>query len=164
MWRASALRMRALWARVPESVLHRAIGASLLAPSATILGLSRWLTPDPTGVGTHLQLGLGTCVVLTLTGYPCPMCGMTTTFALLADGELLRALGNQPFGVVLFCATLVAAALGALDLALGQGLWRRSLSWVEARETSVAVGILLAMAGGWVYKILLLKGIVPAVP
>ena len=34
-------------------------------------------------MGTHQQLGLPPCNFVTLTGYPCPACGMTTSFALL---------------------------------------------------------------------------------
>jgi len=77
-------------------------------PTLTVLAIARHLQPDPAGVGTHTQLGLGRCPVLALTGYPCPMCGMTTTFALMADLRPVDAALNQPFGVVLFSRCAVS--------------------------------------------------------
>ena len=139
-------------------MIDRAVGLGLALPGAAVLGLARWLEPSPTGVGTHLQLGLNPCVVLALTGVPCPMCGMTTTFAHMADGHLLLALRNQPAGVVLFGLTVVGTALGLYDLVVGSGAWRRTLAWISAREARIALWLLVVMLGGWIYKVLLLGG------
>ena len=147
-----------LWGRgLPVALTNRAVGLGLLLPTGTVLGIARALTPDPAGVGTHRQLGLGPCLVLTLTGYPCPMCGMTTTFSLLAHGELLRAVCNQPFGVVLFSITAATAMVGAADLLSGRGLWRRAFGQIERLETQIAVGLLMGLIAGWAYKIVLMK-------
>ena len=156
-----ALRSTLLGRALPDAILHRLIGLALAVPTGIVLGLARWLVPSPEGMGTHRQLGLGPCVVLTLTGIPCPMCGMTTTFALMADGRVGEALLNQPFGVVLFLATVSAFLLGLWDLTRALGRWRDVLDWVLARETAVAVAILVGLFGGWTYKILLAKEILP---
>lgn len=37
--------------------------------------------------GTHRQLGLPPCTLKTITGIPCPSCGMTTTISLLMHGD-----------------------------------------------------------------------------
>lgn len=136
--------------------LTRGIGVALFAPSATVLGIAAWLTPDPRGFGTHTQLGLGQCTFLHFTGYPCPMCGMTTTFTLMAHARPLDALLNQPFGVVLFSVTAGAAVVGAADVVSGSGvagrLWRR----VQRQERAFAFALLAGMLLGWVYKILLM--------
>lgn len=153
-----------LFDRIPRRIQDRIIGLGLFAPGITVLGLARWLTPDASGVGTHQQLGLGGCSVLTLTGWPCPMCGMTTTFSHLAHFELIQGLLNQPFGLYLFSATLIATALGLSDLLVPRGRWRKALRWVERRETAVAVSLLVGMFAGWVYKSALMHGFLPWSP
>lgn len=142
--------------------MNRLVGLALAVPSGAVLGIARWLVPSPTGLGTHRQLGLSGCVVLTLTGVPCPMCGMTTTFALLADGQVLAALANQPFGVALFSATVLVFLVGVLDAARGRGAWRDLLRWVLDRETAIAIAILAGLLAGWTYKILLVEEILPS--
>jgi hypothetical protein len=77
-----------------------------------VLGIARALTPDPSGVGTHLQLGLPRCGFLALTGLPCPACGLTTAFAHMARGELAQAASAHALGVLLFALTLGSIPLG----------------------------------------------------
>ena len=131
----------------------RSIGLALFLPSATIIGLARWLEPDPSGVGTHLQLGLSECFVLERMGLPCPMCGMTTTFSLMAHFDPITAILNQPFGVVLFLLTLVACTVGIMDLVRPDRNWLKAARWLGARDRSLALALLAAMIGGWLYKI-----------
>ncbi|MDP2315456.1 MAG: DUF2752 domain-containing protein [Pseudomonadota bacterium] len=131
---------------------NRTVGLLLGLPSATVVGLAAWLTPATQGFGTHMQLGLGGCAMLTMTGWPCPMCGMTTTFALMAHFRPLDAFVNQPFGVVLFSLTLLTALLGIADMVTGRGVIRQAFRWVGRREQLLAVGLLVGMIGGWIYK------------
>jgi hypothetical protein len=138
----------------PPVPLNRAVGLVLALPSWTVLGLAAWLTPSPRGYGTHLQLGLGECTMLHLTGYPCPMCGMTTTFTLFAHLRPIDAVVNQPFGIVLFSTTVAAAAIGLADLLSGRGYWRVALRWVDRRESRLAAVLMFGMLGGWVYKVI----------
>lgn len=135
----------------------RLLGFAVLVPSAALLGLSHQLVPDPTGMGTHHQMGLGTCTILSMTGWPCPTCGMTTTFALAADGRLLAAFVNQPFGFALFLGTALAAGLGLADLLVPRRRLRRVGAWVWAREGIVALALLLGMLLGWVWKLALVQ-------
>ena len=81
-----------------------------------MLAASRWLTPSSTGVGTHEQLGLPPCGMLAWLGIPCPACGLTTSFAHLAHGDVLAALQVHPLGLPLFLVTCsaVPATLWAL--------------------------------------------------
>ena len=131
---------------------NRALGLGLAAPSLVVLTIAHHLTPSPTGYGTHLQLGLGPCLFLQVTGWPCPMCGMTTTFAWMAHGHPLDALRTQPFGVVLFTATFAAAAIGLHDSLTGRSAARAVLQRAARYETRVAAMLLIGMALGWVYK------------
>jgi hypothetical protein len=80
----------------------RAYWAILGGVALSVLALSRALTPDARGFGTHGQLGLPPCGFLFLTGLPCPACGLTTCFAHMARAEFGRALQVNALGVPLF--------------------------------------------------------------
>lgn len=137
-----------------EPAMNRMVGLSLMFPSWAVLGFARYLTPSPQGFGTHTQLGLGGCTMLTFTGWPCPMCGMTTTFSHFAHLQVVEGFWNQPFGIILFSMTLVAAVIGPMDLVAGKGVWRRVLRFFEPAEQYIAGGLLVGMFLGWVYKCL----------
>jgi hypothetical protein len=140
------------WSQLGDEVQDRAVGALLAGPSGGVLGVALWLTPDPAGHGTHTQLGLGACTVLQLTGWPCPMCGMTTSFSHFAHLQLFGGLAAQPFGAFLFAATLVFFAVGSADLLQPRGRWRRLRAAALRHELALAGGLLLGMALGWLYK------------
>ncbi|MFH1465987.1 MAG: DUF2752 domain-containing protein [Pseudomonadota bacterium] len=135
------------------TLLDRAISFVLLVPSATVLGMAAWMEPAAAGVGTHQQLGLGTCTMLQLTGYPCPMCGMTTTFTLAMHGRLLDALLCQPFGLALFSLTVATALVALLELVAPRRRWRRFWDWLGLKEGWIAGALLLGLLLGWVHKI-----------
>lgn len=137
---------------VEETRLNRMIGAGLAIPTGAVLGLAMWLTPSDKGYGTHLQLGLKECTVMHFTGWPCPMCGMTTTFTLMAHARPLDALHTQPFGVILFAMTFLGAAVGLVDLLTGRGLWRRALALIGPWERPIAAGLMFGLFAGWLYK------------
>ncbi len=130
----------------------------LLLPSGTVLTVALLLEPDPAGVGTHRQLGLGGCTMLQLTGWPCPMCGMTTTFSLAAHGRLVEALLCQPYGVVLFGLTLATALVALVELVRPTGRWRRFWDWLGLKEGWIAAALVAGLILGWVYKLLITLG------
>lgn len=136
----------------PPGIADRVAGLVLGGGALSVIGIAMYLTPDPNGFGTHQQLGLGGCTMLTITGWPCPMCGMTTTFTLFGHGQILNAVANQPFGAVLFPTTVIMALLGVVDLFTGRGVLRGSLRWVQGRERLWAGILLFGMLGGWIYK------------
>lgn len=72
------------------------------------------LQPDPLGHGTHQQLGLPPCGFLTVTGYPCPGCGLTTAFTHLVRFEIFGAVRANPFGVPLFLVSLVGVPVSVV--------------------------------------------------
>jgi hypothetical protein len=146
------------FARLSSAAQDRLVGLALFLPTGTVLGIALSLTPDPAGMGTHRQLGLGGCAILTMTGFPCPMCGMTTTFTHLAHLHLIEGTINQPFGLFLFLATVLGAVVGFLDLVKPASRWRRVLGWVDRRETALAVFLLSGMGLGWIYKVVMVKG------
>src|SRR5262245_39396484 len=63
----------------------------------TVFGIAIWLNPytedgQARQLETHMQLGLPECTFKSITGKPCPSCGMTTSFALLIRGDVLNSL------------------------------------------------------------------------
>ena len=139
------------WNRLRPTTQDRLVGFSLVGFAGPVLAIALWLDPDPAGFGTHRQLGLGGCTVLQLTGWPCPMCGMTTCFTHMAHGQPIDAVLVQPFGVVLFASTVLLGAVGLAALA-GRPYWRPLLAWVMRHEVPVAIGTLVGLSLGWVYK------------
>lgn len=80
-------------------------GGTLLA----LLATAACLRPDPTGRGTHQQLGLPPCTFAFLVGRPCPSCGMTTSWSYLLRGHPLRAVQANAGGVLLGLTAMAAA-------------------------------------------------------
>jgi hypothetical protein len=86
-------------------------------------------------LGTHRQLGLPPCSFMQLFGRPCPHCGMTTSFALLAHGDLVGSMRANFVGTLLAIAS-VAAIVWALLSTI-----RRRWVWVQPTETWLLLGI-----------------------
>ncbi len=82
----------------------------LAAGLVGLLGVARGLGPDPRGYGTHTQLGLRPCAFASLTGRPCPSCGMTTAWAYFTRGRLGDSWRANPAGclIALLVPPLVA--------------------------------------------------------
>jgi hypothetical protein len=118
----------------------------LLGPLA-VLVTAAMLTPSPEGHGTHTQLGLPPCGFLVYTGYPCPGCGLTTSFAHMIRFEIFGAAQANPFGILLFLCT---AAMVPLAVA---GIARRmpvidTLDRLHAEKIAIALSILSIIVWG----------------
>jgi len=145
-------------ARPPAQQLPLAIGRRqvrirglAVAPGLwAALAVAAWLSPNPTGVGTHDQLGLPACGFLAQTGWPCPSCGLTTSLAAMAHGKFLLAWRAQPFGIVLFFACAAVAIAATAEALTGRSflqLLRPGVWWVWA-------GV-IALLAGWGLKVLI---------
>lgn len=55
----------------------------------------------PKTSATHTQLGMPPCNFVTLTGKPCPSCGMTTSFALLVRGDVANSMRANWVGSIM---------------------------------------------------------------
>jgi hypothetical protein len=97
-------------------LLHLGIGSMMLCG----LGLCAPLQPDPSGIGTHRQLGLPGCLICLVTGKErCPSCGLTTGLTHLIRGHWAQAQATHPAAPVVFtiwcgmaCYCLVISVLG----------------------------------------------------
>lgn len=134
----------------PLSLSGRIIAGVFAACSMTLLVIAARLHPDPAGVGTHHQLGLPPCGLLMVTGIPCMTCGMTTSYAELAHGHLIRSLIAQPAGTVLALLTAATFWIGSYIAVTGRPSARvlNSVPWARMLLTLLAI-VLVA----WVYKI-----------
>ena len=121
------------FARVPAIFSPRYEPAVVRAPGrffAVIISLAclavmltaAWVSPSPTGLGTHTQLGLEPCQFLVRTGLPCPSCGMTTSYSWFARGNFLASLYVQPMGFLLALLTVLAFWVGLYVAATGRAV------------------------------------------
>jgi hypothetical protein len=78
-----------------------------------LLVIARVLVPDPSGLGTHVQLGLPPCAFLQVTQLPCPTCGLTTSFAYMAHLQFTPAFHAHWLGPPLFVLTAVTVGVCA---------------------------------------------------
>lgn len=126
--------------------------AAMPLTAATVL-----LTPATSGVGTHQQLGLPPCTFLYLTGFPCPFCGMTTSWTHAAHGDLLSAFTTQPMGLVLFLIDVLFAVV-----LLGRALAGSAAFRPDQALSKLPVQAVWAFFAGtitaWIYKILVVRG------
>ena len=137
-------------------VVQRILSGVAALGTGTVLGIATQLTPAVDGHGTHTQLGLSDCSFLVLTGAPCPMCGATTTFTLLAHLHVVQGVVNQPFAAVLFALTVFVFAVSVSEVVLPRARWERLFRVLAPYEGPLAAGFLVMMALGWLYKIWLM--------
>ena len=136
---------------------RRLTAGFVTAATGTVLGVAAYLKPAEAGVGTHSQLNLPPCSWVINFNLPCPTCGMTTSFAHAADGNLLQSFLTQPAGFIL--AILTAAAFlislyvlftGSTIVSLYARLWGRSVIWLGA----------VILISAWAYKILVFREVI----
>jgi Protein of unknown function (DUF2752) len=121
---------------VPEQLGLVGLGAA--AASFVYPAISR-----ETGIGLP-------CPLRTLTGVPCPMCGMTTAATGLAAGDLQVALAANPFVLVLAALTLVMAALMAARAA---GLAPPPAQWPASRRRQAYWAVAALLTASWAFQL-----------
>jgi len=119
-----------------------------------LLTTAAWLRPDPSGQGTHQQLGLTQCTFLLKFGMRCPSCGMTTSWSHLMHGNLVGAARANIGGLVLGLCSLAAAPWLLCSAWLGRPVTR---PWSDLNLVLTALGILAITLVDWVIRIQLLN-------
>jgi hypothetical protein len=76
---------------------------------------------------THRQLGLPPCTFKVVTGYPCPSCGLTTSFALLMKGDIANSLRANAVGTLLALFWLALIPWSLASSICGRPLWLVSI-------------------------------------
>jgi len=128
----------------------RFLAAAVAGGCGALLAFAASLTPNPSGQGTHEQLGLPPCTMVMITGLPCPTCGMTTAFAYAARGRLAAAFQAQPAGLALALAVMAVGVLAGSVLATGK-VW--VVNWCRVSPMGIALIVAAAILAGWGYKI-----------
>jgi hypothetical protein len=142
----------------PLPLEQPAVRFIVLVAGAGLLGLlfaSRWLTPDPRGLGTHEQLGLPPCGFYLWWGVPCPSCGMTTSWAWLVQFEFAEAFTQHAGGALLGIFSFALGGWMVLSAIRGGWLggWPSSVVWAVTMA-SLTFAILISWIGklwaeGW---------------
>jgi len=128
----------------------RLLMACAAAGIAGVLLLARWLHADPRGFGTHEQLGFPPCLTRHYLDIPCPFCGMTTAFALMAHGRFVDAFLTQPAGAAAFVVALATCIVLIVMLVTGRTFSRDFTGVFLAKASRYA---LIPLVLAWIYKI-----------
>jgi hypothetical protein len=129
----------------PASVWHlRLLWAACAGLAFAILATARALTPDPSGFGTHTQLGLPPCGFLRLTALPCPLCGLTTAFAHMARLQITSALHAHVLGPALFALTVLALPLCLFAFARALPI-ARAIDLLRLSRLVAIIGVAVAL-------------------
>jgi hypothetical protein len=101
------------------------------------------LDPDPSGSGTHRQLGLAACPTFERTGHGCPTCGMTTALAAIARGDFATAWQANHAGVFLAALAAGFAVWGGVGawrgMPVGFANWDRPLAYWAGGTSAIAL-------------------------
>lgn len=130
------------------------ISLVVLCASLPLIGVAAWLTPDPDGMGTHIQLGLRPCTYLEATGIPCATCGMSTAFSHAAHGQLIQSFVTQPAGMIMCLLLAVISLLSLYTLVMGIDILPIVRLLIKP-HAFLSMGILVGAA--WGYKILMVQ-------
>jgi hypothetical protein len=122
------------------AVWVRALLVLIAAGLTSVLTTAVLLRPyDENGLPlkqTHRQLGLPQCEFYRRTGYPCPSCGFTTSFALTMHADPLNAMRANCVGAMLagFCLLVVPWSVVSA--------WRGRYLFIVSAEKALIVSLL----------------------
>jgi hypothetical protein len=127
------------WPRVGLLV----VGTGLLF----VFGLAWWINPYEDGqamrMESHRQLGLPPCTFKFMTGYPCPSCGLTTSFALLMKGDVVNSLRANAVGTLLALFWLALVPWSLVSSFCGRPLFLISVERAVLRALIIFLTLLL---------------------
>ncbi len=115
--------------------------------AASLLITARVLTPSPTGVGTHQQLGLPPCTSIILFNARCPACGMTTSWALFMRCEFAQAFHVNAGGALLALTALAFLPASCYFFVSGKGTRKERFSL--ALGSTLLLAMLIAVVQWW---------------
>lgn len=148
---------------LPEAIpvlgeVDRWILAGLSLGIFVVFLIAFWLRPyqedgQPLTVETHRQLGLPPCNFYALTGYPCPACGMTTSFSLLIHGDPINSLRANWVGTLLATLGLIFIPWSLACIRYRQTYWIRS---IDRAMMFLLITFMTLLVVRWVIVVLLI--------
>ncbi len=128
------------WRRLePLEIDHEALWLLVGGASLCLLGVAL-VTPG---------IQLPRCAFKTITGLPCPTCGVTRTIIALSRGDVDRALFFNPLAAIACGVGLLYLLYAAAVLALRLPRFRPTVSAPGARRLRLAAVALLAVNWAW---------------
>ena len=125
----------------PLEVDHEALWLVVGGASLCLLGVAL-VTPG---------IQLPRCAFKTLTGLPCPTCGITRTVIALSRGDVDRALFLNPLAAIACGVALLYLVYAAAVLALRLPRFRPTVTAAGARRLRIAAVSVLAV--NWIWLI-----------
>jgi uncharacterized protein DUF2752 len=125
----------------PLEIDHEALWLLVGGASICLLGVAL-ATPG---------IQLPRCAFKTITGLPCPTCGITRTVIALSHGDLARGLFMNPLAALACGAGLLYLLYAAAVLAFRLPRFRPTVSALGARYLRIATFVALAI--NWVWLI-----------
>jgi hypothetical protein len=133
---------------VQVSFGQRVLAGLLVGAIAVVFVLAAMIKPEEKGFGSHKQLGLPACGFLVVTGRPCMTCGMTTSFAHAAEGNMLESVRTQPGGAVLVILGGITFLAGLHTLVTGS---RMLALWGSVFSLRFGLGLVGVILLAWGY-------------
>lgn len=140
---------------VPTTGRKRVIAVVIALFCLALLLCAGSLTPSVAGHGTHEQLNLPACGLLESTGYPCPTCGMTTAFSLVARARIGEALMVQPAGAMAALATMISLVVSSY--AVWTGRIPKLAASINIHYTFIAGTAIILLSWFWLCLLAWLK-------
>ena len=140
------------FAQLERPVVGRLYALAFASATGALLLIALSLTPSPDGMGTHRQLWFYRypCGFVTMTGLPCPTCGMTTAFAYAVRGRFEDAVRSQLAGFVLAAFTAVGGVTAVAAAVTGR---RPAINWYRLDPTAVLWWATGLFVGAWAVKL-----------
>jgi len=123
----------------------------VLAGVVALLAFAASLDPDRLEAHNSGYRLLPPCGILVQTGYPCPTCYMSRSFAYMMHGRPDKAFAAQIFGALL-CVLVIYLGFGALHVLISGKPWKPF--WHKWRRRYTLGLLVLLFFGAWIFKLI----------